>query len=345
MKILNTALVGLGRIGWKFHLAEIVKNPGFKLIAVVDPVQERLDEAETLHSAKGFTDCESLFDSGIEIDLVVIASPTVYHKEQALLAFKNGCDVFCDKPMTVSFDEAEEIFNAVKTLKRKFMVYQPHRATKEFLALQHILTLDLIGSVYMIKRTSTGYTRRNDWQSLTVHGGGMLNNYGAHFLDQLLHITSSKIDSILCACLQTVISVGDAEDFVKLIMKTDNGIVLDMEINMASAHSMPTWHIAGTRGSIILNQEKTSWHVRYIPENELEEVELQEGLAAQNREYGNGTNLNWKEDVFEVSSFEAIDYYSKCYDYFALDQPPFVPIEETMEIMRVFKLCREKNPG
>ena len=44
MKKIRTVLVGLGRIGWAYHLPQISSSKNFELTAVVDPMQERLDE-------------------------------------------------------------------------------------------------------------------------------------------------------------------------------------------------------------------------------------------------------------------------------------------------------------
>ncbi|KKR04697.1 MAG: Oxidoreductase domain protein [Candidatus Uhrbacteria bacterium GW2011_GWF2_39_13] len=340
MKILNTVLVGLGRIGWKYHLPEILKHKGFKLSSIVEPLKERRDEAFKLYGVKCFKDCVSLFSSGERPDLMVIASPTPFHMRQSLEAFKNGCDVFCDKPMALSYAEAAKIFQGMKKYKKKFMLYQPHRGTEEFLSLKHVLSLDLIGQIYMIKRISSGYNIRNDWQSLKKYGGGMLNNYGAHYMDQLLRLRPSNVTKVFCI-LRNVISAGDAEDLVKVLMETEEGLMLELEVNMASAHIMPPWQINGEYGSIILDREKKSWHVRYANKKDLCGIKLQKGVAALNREYSNGKDIKWNEKEFEISGFDKIDFYSKVYEHFALNMKPFVPIEETMELMRVFDLCRK----
>ena len=63
------------------------------------------------------------------------------------------------------------------------MVYQPHRARVEVVALRDVLAQDLIGPLTMIKRAVSRYVRRDDWQAFSRYGGGMLNNYGAHYID------------------------------------------------------------------------------------------------------------------------------------------------------------------
>jgi len=83
MDKLRTAIVGLGRVGWQFHLPQAVKHEGFQVVAVVDPLAERLEEARTtLGVQKGYRDLDALL-AAEKLDLVVIASPTQFHTDQA----------------------------------------------------------------------------------------------------------------------------------------------------------------------------------------------------------------------------------------------------------------------
>ncbi|MBM3212023.1 hypothetical protein FJZ33_07380 [Candidatus Poribacteria bacterium] len=90
-----------------------------------------------------------------------------------------------------------------------------------------------------------------------------------------------------------------------------------------------------------MNQDQRSWQVRFLQPEELERIDIQEGLAAEKRRYGSGEKIVWHEKTFQISDYQAIDFYQKCYEYFALDGKPFVPIEETREVMRVLDACRK----
>jgi len=341
MKVLKTAVIGLGRIGWQFHVPNVAKHDGFDLVAVVDPLQERLDEAKSKFGAKGYTSYDQLLNEE-ELDLVVIASPTKFHADHAIAAFENGCDVFCDKPMAPTLAEADRMIEAMKEHGRKFMVYQPHRAGVGAVALKELLSQNLIGPVYMIKCTRTAYARRNDWQAFREHGGGMLNNYGAHYIDQSLYLAGSPVKKISCA-LRTIASLGDADDVVKAVIETENGIILDVDINMAAAQPFPLWQVLGKFGSLVMDEKQRIWRARYFRPEELEEVAVQDGLAAKNRRYGSGETIPWKTDDFPLSHFQPVNFYEKCYDYFALDGEPYVPIAETREVMRVLDACRKDS--
>ena len=248
MKILRTVVVGLGRIGWHFHLPAIRDHEGFELVGVVDPLEERRQEALEEFGARGYGDLAACM-ARARPDLVVLASPTPFHCEQALAAFAAGGDVFCDKPMAASLEEADRMVEGARQNGRRLMVYQPQRGGREVVALKQILRRDLIGPVYTIKNRRTLYARRNDWQAFRAHGGGMLNNYGAHVIDACLHVAGSPARHITCH-LRTVASLGDADDVVKALIETESGVLVDIDINMATAHPMvPRWHVIGERGS------------------------------------------------------------------------------------------------
>jgi len=339
MKKLRTAVIGLGRVGWNFHIPKILQNEGFELVGVVDPLEERRQEAEAKHGLRGYGDCNTLLDVE-KPDIVVIASPTQFHCEQTISAFEHGCDVFCDKPFACSLIEADKMIASMNKHNRKLMLYQPHRAKVEAVALQEILRRGLIGTVYMMKRACSEYHRRNDWQAFKKHGGGMLNNFGTHYVDQLLYLSGSRAKHINCS-LQKIASLGDAEDVVKIVIETENNMILDIDINMAAAYTMRPWQILGDCGSIVLDEEEKAWKVRYFRKEELQDVKVQNGLAAKGRIYDNGETIPWQEAVFPLSDFKPINFYQKCYEYFAEDREPFVPVSQSREIMRVLELCRK----
>jgi len=340
MKILATAVIGLGRAGWKIHMPEVLQHQNYKLIAVVDPLQERLDEAYRAFGVNGYRDCDTLFRKE-NPDLVIIASPTHFHTAQTKQAFEHGADVLCDKPMAGSLKDADTMLLAMEKHGRKLMIYQPHRSYVETIALLDILKKNLIGRIYMIKRAWTRYRFRVDWQAMKKYGGGEINNSGAHFIDQLLYLSGSRAKKLTCFS-RKIISRGDAEDMAKILIETENGILLDLDINMAAAIPIPPWQILGERGSIVWDEQGSSWQVRYYLQEELPEFDLENNLAADNRSYGDDQNIPWREETVPVSVYRPVDFYVKAYEYFAQGQEPFIPVAESREVMRLVEESRRQ---
>lgn len=338
MKILRTAVVGLGRIGWALHVPQILSHDGFELVAAVDTNSERLEEFKNKYGANGYADFEEMLNCE-NPDLVVIASPTHLHKDQAIAAMEHGADVFCDKPVAKTLDEVYAMGDAAKRFGRKIMVYQPHRAFAVVNTLKKIIAENKIGQIFMIKRANSGYTRRNDWQALKQYGGGMLNNYGAHFIDQLRYIVEEDLSVVSCMC-DCVATLGDADDVVKLVMKSKSGIMLDLDINQATAYPVTGWTVFGKYGTILSEMDGTNeFKVKYIIPEECPPIEMQEGLAAAGRKYSQDPPLPWHEEIVQVEEENAIDFYEKCYEYFALDKEAFVPFEQTVKLMSLIDEC------
>ena len=306
-------------------------------MGVVDPLAERRQEAASF-AVPAYPELGPCL-AAAKPDLVVLASPTPFHARQALAAFEQGCDVFCDKPLAAGLEEADEVIAAMGRLGRKLMVYQPHRARPEIVALRDILAQGLIGPVYMMKFARANYTRRNDWQAFVANGGGMLNNYGAHGVDLALYLAGRPARRV-CAALRSIASLGDADDVVKAVIETEDGVVLDLDINMATAHPMPPYHIFGRFGSVVFDEAAEAWDVRYFDPDQLDAIELQQGLAAADRRYGSGEAIPWQRRRVEAGDYQPVDFYEECYRYFALDRTPFVPVEQTREVMRVLDWCR-----
>lgn len=338
--MLRTALIGLGRIGWQFHLPQIIAHDGYGLCAVVDTSGQRLAEAYEQYGVRGYSDYKAMLAEQ-KPEVVVIASPTIYHEEQAVEAMRAGADVILDKPIAPGLDAARRIEQAGRQLGRKLVVYQPYRCVPDATVARRVIQEGLLGDIFMIKRVSTAYVRRNDWQAFQKFGGGMLNNYGAHFIDQMLFLSGSRTRDVYCQ-LHTVATLGDADDVVKVLIKTESGMTLDVEINEATPFQFTELAIFGKCGSAVRTKDDVGNPVlraQYFDPARLGEIEISEELAAKGRVYPH-EQIPWQTKDYPLTAEDQIDYYARCYDFFANGAPSIVPVEETIHLMEVIDRCR-----
>lgn len=341
MKIIKTAVVGLGRIGWHLHIPKIVERPEqFKLVGVVDLSQERLAEAKEKYGVSGYTDIAAMIEAE-RPELVVIASPTHLHRLHACTALEMGCDVFTDKPMASSYEEAVEMARCAEKCGRKLMVYQPRRADAAPNQLMSIVASGKIGQLRSIRRSYGAYIRRADWQSFKKYGGGMLNNYGAHQIDAAIYMTGQKVKRLFCT-KDTVASAGDADDVVKVFFQMENGMTVDIDINQAAGVSAPEWILNGTCGGIVTElspDRKRQFRVRYFDPEALPAITASDSLAAANRKYNNDVPIPWVEEIIPEDPACAIDFYGKVYEYFGEGKAPYVPVEQSLYVMELIDRC------
>ena len=343
-KTLRTALIGLGRIGWGFHLPNIAKNPGFEPAAVVDTSPDRLAEAKQKYGVDGYADYREMLDA-VKPELTVVCSPTHLHGLHAMAALQAGSDVFLDKPMAPTLAEAREIAACAQACGRKLMIYQPHRLFPEAQVARRILDSGVLGKLYMAKRANFNYMRRSDWQAFTKYGGGMLNNYGAHFIDQMLYLTGTKVTDITCH-RKRILSLGDADDVVKVLLQGDDGLTVDIDIDQAAALPMLPMQLFGRYGAASLEDgpEGKVFRLRYVKPEELPPLEASDALIAQGRRYSQEGPLPWHEETIPVRPEDALDFYDAAYRFYALDEAPVVPVAETLRVMEIIDRCREQAP-
>ena len=340
MKKIKTAVIGLGRIGWLYHIPEIIKHKGFELLCVCDPLAERLKEAEEQFNIPTYDNIDEMFTKE-RPELTVIASPTNFHPQHCITAFEYGSNVFCEKPVAVSTEETDDIFNKMKLSGKKFMAYQPHRAGADIQCLKGIMESGILGDIFMIKRTRTDYVRRSDWQAFSELGGGMLNNFGSHLVDQMLYLSQSTPKKIYCSA-KKIASLGNAEDVVKIDIETENNILLDIDINMASALPVQPWIVFGRYGTASLDSKTQVWNVKYCKPSEFNDVYAQKSLAAQHRVYDTQEAIKWHTEQYRISDYEPVDYYDECYKYFEMNEKPIVSYKESRLLVQTLCFCKEQ---
>jgi predicted dehydrogenase len=99
-----------------------------------------------------------------DVDVVVIASPDHWHHAQTLEALRNGKDVYLEKPMTYTVDEAKEVADAVKATGRVLQVGSQYTSMDHFWKAKKAIADGLIGEVMW---ASGGFGRnrnqRGEW--------------------------------------------------------------------------------------------------------------------------------------------------------------------------------------
>jgi len=338
MKRIRIGVAGLGRIGWHFHCRQIVESRDFDLAAVADPEAERRREAEAACGCASFSSVERMLD-GAELDAAVIATPTHLHKPHALAALRKGLHVYLEKPMAMDLAEARAIVRAAARARRALSVYQPHRAGEYFQHILRIVRSGRIGRVYHVRIGAFRYVRRDDWQSLRKYGGGMLNNYGAHALDQALFMTGYDVRQVFCN-LRRVAALGDSEDVVKVVYETRRGMVGEVEINQACVTNPFEFEVYGTRG--VIEKLGRDLKVSSFSPRSLKPKRLRRALAGADRKYPKD-DVKTREWTIPVNPRYRIDVYKDLASAIRRGTPLLVDPKETLEVMKLMDRCRKAS--
>ena len=101
---ITAAVVGTGHLG-RHHVRLLAAMDGVRCLGAFDTDRERLSAITSEH---GVAALDSVAAAG-EADAVVVASPTVTHREVAGALITAGCHVLVEKPITSTVAEAEEL--------------------------------------------------------------------------------------------------------------------------------------------------------------------------------------------------------------------------------------------
>lgn len=259
MKQLKVGIIGQGRSGYSIHVHSLSQMTDmFTIVAVSDPIEERMNEARERNGATGYTDYRDLIARD-DLDLVVNASPSHLHvaiTKEALLAGRN---VLCEKPMARTAAEADEVISLAKRHKRFFDVFQQSRFAPYFAKVREVIDSGVLGRVVMIKVAFNGFSRRWDWQTLQEYNGGNLLNTGPHPVDQALELFGPDEMPRVTCFMDRANTCGDAEDFVKLILSGDGHPLIDVEISSCDAYPLYTYHVHGEHGGLTGDMKRINW--------------------------------------------------------------------------------------
>lgn len=191
------AIVGYGGQG-AWHAEHAMRSDVVELAGIRDIAEKRINAARE----KGIRVYESLEEilADDSVDIVLCATPNDVHKDivvQSLLAGKN---VICEKPVALSVGDFDEMLAAAEKSGAHFSVHQNRRWDVDYLAMKSLVDSGEIGDVINIESRIHGSRGiPSDWRCHKPYGGGMILDWGVHFLDLILYILGgAKLKTATC---------------------------------------------------------------------------------------------------------------------------------------------------
>ncbi|MDP2982698.1 MAG: Gfo/Idh/MocA family oxidoreductase [Candidatus Latescibacter sp.] len=145
---INFGIIGVGGQGGG-HLRSLVKrskDDNIQVVAVCDVFQKRLSEAKNVCGGEGYMDFRKLLDRK-DIDAVLIATPDHWHSKLCIDAMDSGKHVYCEKPLTLTVEQAIAVRNAVRKYKKVLQVGPQRTSLDKFWNAQEIIKAGRIGKV------------------------------------------------------------------------------------------------------------------------------------------------------------------------------------------------------
>ena len=181
--------VGFAGLGWigRHRLGAIAAGGAVEIAALQDPVPEARNSAAAL--APGALHVER-FEALLSLDLdgVVIASPSALHAPQSLAALASGAAVFCQKPLGRTAEEARHVVARARAGDRLLAVDLCYPHTGAIRAMRAEVDAGTIGTVFAADFTfHNAYGPDKPWfRDIAQAGGGALMDLGTHLVSLAL---------------------------------------------------------------------------------------------------------------------------------------------------------------
>lgn len=195
---MKLAMVGCGSRHRMFSDAVMGEHAArHEIVALCDSNPERLSRAARAATRPGTngpaTYSAEEFDALIaqqKPDTIVVTTPDFLHADYITRAFEAGCDVICEKPMTIDLRSLKAITEAQRRTGKQVTVTFNYRYSPARTQIKELLQAGTIGEItavdfrwYLDRVHGADYFRR--WHRQKANSGGLLVHKSTHHFDLL----------------------------------------------------------------------------------------------------------------------------------------------------------------
>ncbi len=249
----------------KLHADTIRQIPGMTVTAVCDTDPQRRSAAQaeqpdvTVHAS-----VEEMIAAD-RIDLGVIVTPHNTHAPLALTLLNAGKHVVCEKPFCLTYAEATAMIEAAQAHGVMLSAFHNRRWDGDFVTIRRLLNSGAIGEPFHIEAFIGNYGHPGTWwRSHKPISGGVLYDWGAHFVDWILALLPGPVESVTGIFHKRLWHDVTNEDQGQAILRFAGGRVAELQISSIAAVARPKWRILGTQGGLIGEWEKPIQVVSYV---------------------------------------------------------------------------------
>jgi predicted dehydrogenase len=190
------ALIGTGsRAGMFVNAITTTFSEYATLVAFCDLSQTRMNwynqqlEGQEKKSAPTFraSDFEPMIEES-KPDTVIVTTMDAAHHQYIIRAMELGCDVICEKPMTIDEVKAKAIFDAIKRTGKNLRITFNYRYAPAYTKVREIIMNGLIGKPLSVNfmwllDTSHGADYFRRWHREKQNSGGLFVHKATHHFD------------------------------------------------------------------------------------------------------------------------------------------------------------------
>ena len=268
------AVIGCGRIAQNHFEAVRAHGERAELVAVCDTDAAALAAATEKTGARGFGSLTELLAQApaLQIDCVVLTTPSGLHPRQAMEVAKAGIDVMTEKPMATRWSDGLAMVRACDEAGVRLFVVKQNRRNSTLQLLKQAVASGRFGRLYMVNvnvfwTRPQAYYDSASWRGTWEFDGGAFMNQASHYVD-LLDWICGPIESVM-AYTGTLARNIEVEDSGVAALKWRNGAMGSINVTMLT-------YPKNMEGSITLLGEKGSVRIGGVAVNEIQHWDFAE---------------------------------------------------------------------
>ena len=204
MKTTVIAVVGCGRIANGAHFPAFEQIDNIRIKYACDLIEKKAIDAKEKYSKveNAITDYKvALADP--EVDAVFVLTPNFAHYTVTMDALRAGKHVFCEKPITVNYALSCEMAEEAEKQGKILNIGVCNRYHKSVELLEEMNRNGEFGNIYHVYCSFRSFRSipglGGAFTNKAESGGGVLIDWGIHFLDLILYILGgAKLKNVTC---------------------------------------------------------------------------------------------------------------------------------------------------
>ncbi|MEZ5355974.1 MAG: Gfo/Idh/MocA family oxidoreductase [Bryobacteraceae bacterium] len=186
---INVGVIGTGGRG-TYVSREFAKagsgEGNAQVIAVCDVYQKRVNRNKEFHSQDGkkvdaYLDYREVLGRS-DIDAVIVATPDHWHAPIAIAAMQSGKDVYLEKPMCHTVDEARQLVETVKETKRVLQVGSQTTSGDQWAQARKAIADGMLGKMILSQGSYHRNSVEGEW-NWPIDAGAGPDKKGEDFID------------------------------------------------------------------------------------------------------------------------------------------------------------------
>jgi predicted dehydrogenase len=184
----------------------------------------------------------------MDIDGLVIATPTSLHAEQSIAALQANVAVFCQKPLGRTEAETRAVIDIARNADRLLAVDMTYRHVRGIQKIKDMIAAGEIGEVYAMDLVfHNAYGPDKSWYyDPKLAGGGCVIDLGIHLVDMAIWMSGSKVNGVSSRLFAQGKRVRPEDER----LEDYAAVRLDLESG-ATANVACSWHLPAGRDAVI----------------------------------------------------------------------------------------------